>query len=324
MNTAKSKAFASSLLGLALFADIGPAQSPPADPAITYIQGSGSTYSIKVMNSDGTNQRTVYGPVQSSTAPRMSPDGSQVAFAATIGTQRGIFVVNSNGTGLRKVTSLTNPSTLTTYLSWSPVPTLDGHAKILFVDLDKAPFPVTLPLPTQELYTVNLDGSNRQRLTFDGVKKWHADWSHDSTRVVFQPHTGNSNVMKVAQLGLVAGLLAVTSVSEITNLPGSPLQAATTLVLPAFANTADVVLVSAIVPGYGNYQNIWMVPLLNPTLAVPLTSSTTASSGRGTFTGDDSAIVFERSGSGIMLMNSNGGSQVVLNTLGRSPNHRRT
>ena len=81
------------------------------------------------------------------TDPMYSPDGLKIAFIATHDGDPEIYVMNSNGTGLRK---LTDNTAVDAAPSWSP----DG-GKIIFTSDRSGSF---------ELYTMNVDGSQQQMI----------------------------------------------------------------------------------------------------------------------------------------------------------------
>jgi Tol biopolymer transport system component len=78
------------------------------------------------------------------TDPMYSPDGLKIAFISTHDGDPEIFVMNANGTGLRK---LTDNTAVDAAPSWSP----DG-GKILFTSDRSGAF---------ELYSMNSDGSQQ-------------------------------------------------------------------------------------------------------------------------------------------------------------------
>jgi Tol biopolymer transport system component len=81
------------------------------------------------------------------TDPVYSPDGLKIAFISTHDGDPEIFVMNANGTGLRKLTDNTNVDAAP---SWSP----DG-GKIVFTSDRSGAF---------ELYTMNADGTQQQMI----------------------------------------------------------------------------------------------------------------------------------------------------------------
>jgi TolB protein len=84
------------------------------------------------------------------TDPMYSPDGLKIAFISTHDGDPEIFVMNANGTGLRK---LTDNTAVDAAPSWSP----DG-GKIVFTSDRGGSF---------ELYSMNADGSRQQMIPTD-------------------------------------------------------------------------------------------------------------------------------------------------------------
>lgn len=166
---------------------------------------------IWVMNADGSDQ-TQLTPTDRSGVdrePAWSPDGTQIAFASTRAGTYNLWVINVDGSGMRRVTdafttspawspdgqnlayvgsngigvvnvSGTNPHTVSapgafaSGTSWSP-----GGRQIVFARSDASGYP-------GELYVVNSDGSGEHQLTTDGFHNAHPAWSPDGTRITFQ------------------------------------------------------------------------------------------------------------------------------------------
>lgn len=289
-----------------------PCAAQTGGPAIVYVDTRSTA--IKVMNDDGSDQVTVYTP-SASTSPSMSPDGQQVAFAATINGQKGVYVVNSNGDGLHLVTPLLYGSPELIRPAWSPTRTVDGQYKLLFWDY--ALLNPVLPTGPYDLFVVNLDGSGRTQLTNDTLVEGYPEWSPDATRIVFT-RTG----MVMGQLGLFNGQIVLIGMQQMTNLAGSPLQASTSLAFCGWANTADTLLVSAVTPDSNGQFDLWSIPVQNPTQPLRLTRTPKASERWATFSADDGRIFFH-GGKGVMMMNPNGSGVTLIHRYGWRPNHRR-
>lgn len=300
------------LSSVLLFATVTlPCLAQASDPAIAYVDTRSNA--IKVMNADGSNQVTVHSP-SVTTSPSMSPDGQQVAFAATLNGQKGVYVVNSTGTGLHLVTPLLYGSPELIRPAWSPVPTLDGQQKLLFWD-----YAYLNPIGSgpYDLFVVNLDGSGRTQLTNDTLVESSPEWSPDATRIVFVRTS-----MVLGQLGLVGGQLAISGTQDLTNVAGSPLQAGTTLAFCGWANTGDTLLVSAVTPDSNGHFDLWSLTLQNPAQPLRLCNTAQANERWATFSADDSRIFFHGS-KGVMRMNDNGSGVTLVNRYGVRPNHRR-
>jgi Tol biopolymer transport system component len=105
---------------------------------------------IEVMSADGSYAYRVMGGHRIHVRPVFSPDGTSIAFASDrAGFVSAIWVVNSDGTGLRR---LTTPGIEGFWPDWSP----DGE-RILFTD--------NCCVPHSNLWSVSLDGTELSRLT---------------------------------------------------------------------------------------------------------------------------------------------------------------
>jgi len=133
--------------------------TPPPDPAITYVAwyGSGDHKDVMVVNVDGSNKRAVLSARGVHyNWPDWSPDGTQLVTRGGVGTI-GIDIVNVDGTGLTRVLETRDWGPI----AWCPVPLgPDLKQKIAFAD--RAP---EAGRTDHDLYIVNVDGTDLQRLT---------------------------------------------------------------------------------------------------------------------------------------------------------------
>jgi Tol biopolymer transport system component len=121
---------------------------------------------IWTMRSDGTDQR----PVVHGNIARWSPDGSRLVFSAPTPESDGdLFVVNADGTGLRRLLATPQPEWPN---AWSP-----NGGKILFTRSfgDRA----------ADVYVIDADGSHVRRLTRAPRQDIGGTWSPDGSRIVF-------------------------------------------------------------------------------------------------------------------------------------------
>jgi Tol biopolymer transport system component len=127
---------------------------------------------VYVMNANGGDQRRVTRTKggDSSIDPAWSPDGRRIAFARN----DGLYVVNADGSGLRKLTSDgTTPA-------WSP----DGR-RIAFTSRRDGDY---------EVYVMNADGTGQRNLTRNAADdQVHVGgWSPDGRRIVFHSNRGGN------------------------------------------------------------------------------------------------------------------------------------
>jgi Tol biopolymer transport system component len=113
-------------------------------------------------------------------APDVSPDGEWIVFY-TVGSREDLFLVRSDGTGLRK---LTDDAHKDRGPSWSP----DGKRIAFYSNRDQGKF---------EIWVINSDGSGLTPLTKTSGRAWFPWWSPDGTRIVY-PTGSQSNLIDVA------------------------------------------------------------------------------------------------------------------------------
>jgi uncharacterized protein YjdB len=111
---------------------------------------------------DGSDAINLTGGVSQNYDPAWSPDGRHIAFVTNRPMGPGIFVMNADGSALRRVTAGgSNPQ-------WSP----DG-SKIVFEN-------------SGDIFVVNADGSQLVKLTGPGDENdFHPAWSSDGTQIAF-------------------------------------------------------------------------------------------------------------------------------------------
>lgn len=136
---------------------------------------------IFVMNPDGTDVTKLTDSHGVSADPAWSPDGSLMAFDADRGepsAEQGIYVMNADGTGLRRITTLPAGATADSAPRFSP----DGQ-QLVFTryrgdgQAEKA-----------ALYVVRLDGMQLRRLTSFAIHAGDADWSPNGRKIMFEAY----------------------------------------------------------------------------------------------------------------------------------------
>jgi Tol biopolymer transport system component len=135
-----------------------PADAPAWSPDGTRVAFQGGD-GFWVMNADGSNATRIYHELRMQAfGPAWSPDGQQIAFISappcgpcSPGMTWTLYIMNADGSGLRKVTDTQTGSTP----AWSP----DGQT-IVFVGTASDP-----PTAANGLQSIRLDGSGLRQLT---------------------------------------------------------------------------------------------------------------------------------------------------------------
>ena len=162
----------------------------PANGKIAFTSDRDGNSEIYLMNADGSGQTRLTNNSVRDDYPTWSPDGRQIAFLRQNGGVFSINLMNADGTNVRQITTLS----LVSYLfgmSWSP----DG-AKIAFEE-------------NHDIFTININGSNRVNLTNGQFKNYEPSWSPDGLRIAFARfldlyassiHTMNADGSNVKQI----------------------------------------------------------------------------------------------------------------------------
>lgn len=295
-----------------------PPQPPPPNPAIVFNNGSGSIY---VMNADGSNAALVLaGAGDGMVDPVFSPDGSKIAFIGSpFGTASlGLYTINTNGTGL---TLLTPTGQRWVGCAWSPVAAPDGRFKIAFID-----YPVGSGV--LDVFLINADGTGRAPLTFTpAAGESHLAWSPDASRLVVAHIQGRADCL-VYDLGVDGwGQVVTTGVTNITEVPGSPLAGRPLgdIQAPDWARTSDRI---ALVANGPVGDDVWTIDPADPAHPVNITGGIDSKNdGYPSWSPDDGKLVVFRSGNGpntgLCTINASGGGLKVIRKTGIRPDWKR-
>ena len=163
-----------------------------AQAQIAFVSNRDGNWEIYVMNTDGGNQRNLTNNPAADLAPSWSPDGKRIAFQSDRGGPvnvrvpiPGIYVMDADGNNPQR---LTNNGNNDRDPSWSP----DGK-RIAFVSGRQRDFENAAI--TYEIYVMDADGGNQQRLTNNDRNDYSPSWSPDGKRITFSSEMpGNAEI----------------------------------------------------------------------------------------------------------------------------------
>ena len=158
--------------------DRDPSWSPDGK-RIAFMSDREENFEIYVMDADGGNQRNITNHPNGDWDPVWSPDGKHIAFVTAREEDdwnNDIYVMDVDGGNQRNITN-------NRHLVWGPAWSPDGK-RIVFVSQRAGHFRSRFGI-TSEIYVMDADGGNEQRLTENRQNDWMPSWSPDGERIAF-------------------------------------------------------------------------------------------------------------------------------------------
>ena len=159
---------------------------------------------VVFINPEGTGRRNVTREWGLRGLPVWSPDGRTIAFVRTWGNDGDIYVMNADGSGLRRLTRNDGPG-WAWFPMWSP-----NSRKLAFHRVQPPPKPPYRTGWTSEVWIMNADGSGQRRL----ARGFPSAWSPDGQKITFTEGLGEPGLYVMNADG--------SRQRRLTNSGGSP------------------------------------------------------------------------------------------------------
>jgi Tol biopolymer transport system component len=237
---------------------------------------------ISVINTDGSGLTTVIdddGQGWTYMSPAWSPDGRQIAFGSSRDGGWDIYVVNVDGSGLRRLTS---HSARDDSPAWSP----DG-TRIAFTSDRDGDF---------EIHVMNADGSGIRRVTDHPAEDGDPSWSPDGSMIAFTSNREGRHEIHVIN---VDG----TGTRRVTDFVDPAM-----VIQPNWSLAGDVIVFTVTETAFG----VWTV---NADGSQP--RRLTNGGGGPTWSPDGTRIVY--AGGNLQVINADGSGQRDLGVFGYEP-----
>jgi TolB protein len=179
---------------------LGSGAASPSFPGragkIAFVSDSNGSNDIVVMDLDGSARESLTAGADEDTDPAWAPDGRRLAFVRN-GAQPAIYVIRSDGGGLKRVTVGASPA-------WSP----DGGQIVFSRNLGRS----------VDLYLVRADGRGLRRLTRTAAVDSEPEWSPDGRLIAFvrSGPAGSSHVFVMRPDGHGARRITTGAVEDLS------------------------------------------------------------------------------------------------------------
>jgi Tol biopolymer transport system component len=159
--------------------NVPPTEIPAAFGHIIFVSNRDGQKDLFITTPDGSQVIKLVNNIAEDTMPRLSPDGTKIAYVSTANNNTDIYVLDLNSSAVTQVTTAPEKDSAPT---WSP-----NSQQLAFESFRNGNF---------EIYVTNIDGSNQTRLTNDPAGDSNPVWSPNSNEIVFVSNRfGNADIL---------------------------------------------------------------------------------------------------------------------------------
>jgi Periplasmic component of the Tol biopolymer transport system len=146
--------------------NVEPAVSPDGSKVAFSSDRSGRAPMIYVMDANGNNVKRITFAGQFNSTPAWSPDGKKIAFAGQSEDHFDIFVMNSDGSDMKRLTSARKPNGK---WAFNEDPTFSPDGRFVMYTSDRT--------GKNQIYISTVDGTEERRVTNDEANYYKPKWS---------------------------------------------------------------------------------------------------------------------------------------------------
>jgi len=161
----------------------------PDDRYVAFTDRVADRSEIVVARADGTGSASIGDPLLGGQDPTWSPDGTQIAFRGGVADhERGIYVMNADGSGIRRLTAAIDDPYGGTYSYFEPVWSPDG-SRIAFSRIIGVTWTADGSWDLSQIWVIDVKDGSERPLSSDQASSDSPSWAPDGSRIAYLAQT---------------------------------------------------------------------------------------------------------------------------------------